>query len=746
MEFWAKTDQSYEEHLKDVHTAWKETINALRPFIDRLAEKYYFDPEQFRQWSLLTIALHDIGKMTEPFQEMIRASREQKKFNYTNNYRHELASFVFTAATWGNTSYLSKLSQIPLEAIAVAGHHRPLNSDLTAFEREKVATQPTYFDDGICEAIRIVNDLFKEEGWRVPPISAENSKLDPYKSLSNLIGCETLTKLLAREQGDERVRVLYSVLKGILHYADWHGSGKTSVNYSIEKPFEILIDELEKHCKNKGIAWQGLRPFQSQCSECSGNVIAVAPTGSGKTEASLLWAMKNLREMGGAKIIYLLPTMATANSIWERLCSFLGKDNVGLSHSTSNLLRESQSSEDESDKWENRRDVLFDQTFMKPVTVATVDQLLTTGFNSGRWTVKEINAANAVIILDEIHAYEPWTVGLIVSAIRHFADLGARFLLMSATLPDQLIDLFTEALPQTPTIIRDTTLARAKRSRYYVVDKLLSDAHDDIEKAVSDGRRVLVVVNTVDLCQELAESFSHLNPICYHARFIMKERNEIEKQIDTSNFVIATQVVEVSLDIDFDWLFTECAPPDAIAQRAGRVNRYRDPDRDSRVIIYHASEKASRIYNPINDPDLLSRSFEAFKNAPEEVTERDLVSIVEEVYQGRRIDKTEAFKEAVICYQQIQARRAAILDSRFGEDKQEVTRLSSYETKAVIPSCFKDEVLNMKPSDRRRYEVKIPLWYYFKERLEEEGISFCNMEYDSKLGARYLQDKNTLIL
>jgi len=121
---------------------------------------------------------------------------------------------------------------------------------------------------------------------------------------------------------------------------------------------------------------------------------------------------------------------------------------------------------------------------------------------------------------------------------------------------------------------------------------------------VKEGRRVLIVVNTPDCCQKLSKQFSHLEPICYHSRFIFRDRKLIEERIESAQFVIATQVVEVSLDVDFDWLFTECAPPDAIAQRAGRVNRYRDPSQDSRVYLFRASEKAGRIYNPINDPSL----------------------------------------------------------------------------------------------------------------------------------------------
>lgn len=102
-------------------------------------------------------------------------------------------------------------------------------------------------------------------------------------------------------------------------------------------------------------------------------------------------------------------------------------------------------------------------------------------------------------------------------------------------------------------------------------------------RAAHEGRRELVVVNTVRQCQELAQQLSDLWPICYHSPFILKDRKRIEADIQQaemsvsrSRLVVATQVVEVSLDIDFDWLFSECALADALVQRAGRVNRYRD--------------------------------------------------------------------------------------------------------------------------------------------------------------------------
>jgi len=732
MTFYAKPDQTYREHLEAVYSAWKETIHFKKNLIERLSQRYNFSSTRFIQGSLLTVAFHDIGKMIEPFQEMMLAIKENRAFDRNKNYRHELVSFIYIAKYWYLINKDNCLSSIPLEALAVVSHHKTLNSDLTAFNREGSAIPPKVIPDGIEEAILIAEELFRKEGVKLPPLKDSSRLENPFNSLSGLIWKGALNKGIEKD-GGEKIRMLYLLLKGILHYADWHGSGKTSVRYNISNEPDSIIDELEKRCHAKGILYKGLLPFQKTCGDSSGNLIAVAPTGSGKTEASILWALKNAKEMGGAKILYLLPTMVTANNIWKRLADFFGEENVGLTHSTANLFLQSDLI-DEEDIWENRRDILFNQSFIKPVTVGTVDQLLTAGFNAGRWTLKEINASNSVIIIDEIHAYDGWTLGLIISTIRHFSLLGTRFMLMSATMPNSLQQLFLNELPDN-TVIKDNSLSKAKRSMYFVENNYIEDALENIEKAVSESRKVLVVVNTVGLCQNLTQELSKLNPICYHSQFILKDRKAIEEKINDANFVIATQVVEVSLDIDYDWLFTECAPPDAIAQRAGRINRYRDDKRDSRVYIFMASEKGEKIYNPINDSELLSRSFKTFKDAPQDISEEDLVKIVEEVYKDYKIEDSESFHDAIQQYRLSQNNRNMIFDSRLREDKQETSRQTKYETLSVIPLYFKDEVLNLRPLERRWYEVKLPLWYVYRNREEINGITFCDVEYDSNIGA-----------
>ena len=226
--------------------------------------------------------------------------------------------------------------------------------------------------------------------------------------------------------------------------------------------------------------------------------------------------------------------------------------------------------------------------------------------------------------------------------------------------------------------------------------------------------------------------------MCYHSKFILKDRTEKEKEIDNQRLLIATQVVEVSLDIDFDVMFTECAPPDAIVQRAGRVNRRRDKS-DSCISIYRASDISKRIYDSDNN-GLLTRSFEIFKKSSEKLTENDLIKIVEDVYAGIEIEKSPNFIDASEQYSKTQKRLMGIFDNPNREDRNEVTRKVEYLQIPVIPSSFKDEALSLQPSQRRLYEVKMPYWYVIKHKEPNEDITFCEMKYDSVIGAQFAED------
>lgn len=730
--FWAKPDQTYEAHIESAYKAWKETVIAKKNLIQRLSKEFGFNEERFLKSSLLTVVLHDIGKNIEPFQKMMDAKRKGEIFDKRKNYRHELVSFSF--AIRGSLALRNQddcLTELPIEALAILGHHKKINPDLQSFSRECTSIKPNFCEEGMKKALQIAEEIFTKEGFSFPKIPIH--KYDPYADASKLISYDgAFTKIFEKEKNPDSIRIIYLLLKAILHYADWHGSAGMDVNYSLKTHADDLFREVEKRCIEKKIKFNGLSSFQEECAHTLGNIIAVAPTGSGKTEASLLWALNNLHNMGGGKLIYLLPTMVTANSIFTRLEDYFDKGNVGLTHSTASFMFQ-----DEEDNPENVRNVLFDKSFIKPATVATIDQLLASGFNTGKWTLIEANAANSVIIIDEIHSYDSWTLGLIIESIKHFSKLGTRFMLMSATLPEYLTNLFAKVLPDV-SIIRDETLLNSCRNRYQIFDKNIDDAIPEIENSVKRGIKTLVVVNNVAKCQELYKKLEHLNPMCYHSKFILKDRKDKEKDIDNQKLLIATQVVEVSLDIDFDVMFCECAPPDAIVQRAGRVNRRREKS-DSWISIFKASDISKRIYDP-DDSGLLTHSFEIFKNSPEKLTENDLIKIVEDVYSGIEIEKSKYFVDASKQYTVTQKRLMGIFDNPNREDKNETTRKIEYLQVSVIPSTFKDEVLSLRPSQRGLYEVKMPYWYVLKHKKPIEEITFCDMKYDSVIGAQFTED------
>jgi CRISPR-associated endonuclease/helicase Cas3 len=733
--FWAKPDQTYEKHIRAAYHAWKSTVSAKRNLIRRLGKLYGFSEERFLKSSLLTIVLHDIGKNIEPFQQMMLAKREGKCFDYRENYRHELESYCFVfRGAMALTSQEGEplIGKLPLEALAVLGHHKRIDPSLDSFHRESVSVKPPICEEGMNLALTLAEQIFQSEGYQFPKISVH--EYDPYKEVSKLIGYEGIfTKIYERESDHEAIRTTYFLLKAILHYSDWLGSSGKKVPYSIKLDADQLFKEIEQRCAAKQITFTQLRLFQQQCGDTKGNVIAIAPTGSGKTEGALFWALNNIREMQDAKLIYLLPTMVTANSIFLRLEDYFGKGNVGLSHSTATFLRENE------EETPQERTVLFDKSFIKPATVATVDQFLTAGFNTGKWTLIEANVANSVVIIDEIHSYDPWTLGLIIESLKHFSKLGTRFMLMSATLPLYLIELFTRSLPKV-TVIRDETLLSSCRNQYLTFDKPIEDAVAEIEKEVVRGKKTLVVVNNVAKCQELYKKLGHLNPLCYHSKFTFDDRRNKEAHIDDAKLLIATQVVEVSLDIDFDVMFTECAPPDALIQRAGRVNRRRVKT-GSRILIFLPSKTSEKIYDP-DSTGLLTRSFEKFKKSRPDLTESDLISIVEEVYKGRDIEQSESFVDASRQYAEIQDTLMEIFDNPNKFEDKTKTRKDEYLQVPVIPLQFKDQIisLDIPPSKRRLYEVKMPYWYVRKHKEIRDEIMFCEMKYDSDIGASFAED------
>ena len=133
----------------------------------------------------------------------------------------------------------------------------------------------------------------------------------------------------------------------------------------------------------------------------------------GGRRAACLWALRQAEQGRARKLIFLLPTMVTANSLHGRLVKFFTERHgheVGLVHSTAELINNRMEG-NEADRTSIRRSSLWEPHFFPPVVVGTVDQLLMTLFHAGRWAMKTLAAADAAIVIDEVHAYDPHTAG-----------------------------------------------------------------------------------------------------------------------------------------------------------------------------------------------------------------------------------------------------------------------------------------------------------------------------------------------
>ncbi|MEU7649874.1 CRISPR-associated helicase Cas3' [Streptomyces huasconensis] len=549
--------------------------------------------------------LHDAGKIAEGFQRQLEAGGPLW------GERHEVLSLAYVdllapAAGWSTDDRL-------MIATLVASHHRPLHaaSSLGGGKTSlaRLYTEHTDWEEAftctpgpqgfLIQVPRGLHHAFL--AWLAgfltldPPVSRAG---DPTLAERARILLEEVLDAW-REPVKAHIGLLAVLAQGALTLADHAGSA----HQQLQTHMPLLPNFLARLPYSPHL-------HQQQAASTEGHLVLAAPTGSGKTEAGLAWAAGQLATMPGQpRLVWTLPYRASLNAVRRRFETALepapGQKtaDIGLLHGAvaRTLLAEATADDcapTPADARKAKARAAAMRLFTQRVRVATPYQLLSGALVGPAYSSVLLEQANALFVLDELHAYEPHTFGRLCAAMRLWERLGSRFAVLSATLAPPLLAMIEESVDHQVTLHKAPHGTAPVRHRLVLDDAPLTDpaSINRLRSWLAEGHSVLAVTNTVATAQalfdSLAEDATAAAPddahavLLLHSRFKNRDRDAIEQTLLRrhpertpgqgrlpAGLVVATQTVEVSLQIDLDRGAVENAPVEAVAQRAGRVNR-----------------------------------------------------------------------------------------------------------------------------------------------------------------------------
>ncbi|GER79726.1 conserved hypothetical protein [Candidatus Denitrolinea symbiosum] len=524
-------------------------------------------------------------------------------------------------------------------ARAVGGHHGawpvPLQlRDLSA--TDKGSNDPNW-DTARMGLIRAMAKIFEPIGEFALPEESDQKELNTFltlfsgfTSVADWIG--SMTEFFPYEKSvnipleEYTARAASNAEKALtdLGWFNWRADGKAltfkEMFPSIVTPNSVqqtLMDEVSK-------------------TQLPAMLILESPTGSGKTEAALYAADNWLQTKLGRGMYIAMPTQATSNQMYDRVEDFLLKRypktslNYHLVHGGALLedkkLVEVQGISDDDNP--NSADGVIraetwflprKRTLLAPFGVGTVDQALMSVLQTRHFFVRMFGLQNKVVIFDEVHAYDTYMSELFKRLLAWLRQIGVSVILLSATLPEKTrrdltaaflgqeeVDVPPAEYPRltiasdagVQSIALDTPSSRAVELEKCDTQPQTIVGH--LQNALKNGGCAAVICNRVARAQELYKEIqaAGLVPeddlILFHARFPFAWREEIEAKVldkfgkdrnggkninrPKKSIVVATQVIEQSLDLDFDFMISDLAPVDLLIQRAGRLHRHSQND------------------------------------------------------------------------------------------------------------------------------------------------------------------------
>lgn len=590
-----------------------EHTNDLLDVLEILWNLGYIKEERIYELIQKACIYHDIGKINKEFQK--RVKNKGIKFDENKEVAHNVLSLYFI-----DESKFNNKEDYLIVSNAVVNHH-------------------DYCDIGL--AIREKSDIIENllEG------------LD-HKKVKKVIPA----KIASISQDIDAIKI-----KGYLHKCDYSASSGYTAEYEnnfLEKSLENVLNKWK--LDNQDASWNELQQY---CIENKNeNIIAIAQTGMGKTEAGLLWISDN-------KGFFILPIRTAINAIYDRTKKYISsyggnlEEQLGLLHSSSLEYLLSQSEDDKYDDKDEYIDKKEDKEIIEyekiakqlslPINVSTIDQLFDFVYKYPAYELKLTTLSYSKIVIDEIQMYGPDLLAYLVYGLERIVEQGGKVAILTATLPPFVKELLSKNIKFK--IKEGGFTDNSKRHNLKILDKRI-DSNDICNKyreneKLNKSNKILVVCNSITQAQNLYEEISDIlgnkNLHILHSKFIKGQRlskeseiiefgktykdnksNELDKQ---SGIWISTSIVEASLDIDFDYLFTELQDLNSLFQRLGRCNRKGKKDSsENNCYIYTQIDERSFINGDRGyiDKDIFELSKEAISLWEGQISEKEKIELI----------------------------------------------------------------------------------------------------------------------
>ncbi len=726
----AKTEpeKTLYEHILDVLKVLSQMMK-IYSSVPRLCGEPNF-------WDYVFYALffHDFGKSAIGFQESLRTGKKW-------GYRHEIISAGFVSCL----EYEDEIKK--LIALGIVTHHKEIDELREGYSTIR-PDSPGYerYINALSEVKENFDELVEMMSL-IPDLSHRfiGKRLTNFRLPHSIDDLTDVFKFAIKPYGDivdsgiDRLTwVKHIFMRGFVLGCDYLAS---SNNFEIP----VMREEISKVIKFEKLNDIQLKLRNSKDLKGK-DVILVAPTGYGKTEASLFWVENNHDFESGGRVFYVLPYTASINDIFKRFVNYFGEDLVGIKHHRAGyflykFFRDREYTPDEAKKIASSF-IDLSKKIYKQFKLITYLQLLKEIFGVAGFEMRISEMAGGLIILDEVHSYSAKIISLLIEGLKILKnEFGVRVLIMTATLPRFLREIFeTELGINTLITVDEDKLKKISRHKVNIVEDNILNGIDLIKSFLDRGFRVLVVCNTVKRAQDIYVSlreFARGESRLIHSRFALVDRERIESSLrdERVQLLVGTQAIEVSLDIDFDVLFSDVAPVDRLIQRMGRINRRGRMEYADVFIFSEYLEDDLKIY----EYELLEKTIASLRKVGR-VNEFDVLSLIEDVYgEGFTQKQRKIFDETRESFLRLKRRIVPMFENAFSE--KDFGKLVGFIE--VIPSCYEDEYLRAY-NDGNYFELVkfyLPLAYpQFFNLFERDQIRnnkfgvFCRAGYDKEIG------------